>query len=62
MKMCTSIECPMKEECYRAVAENDDRQECFNYEYTCNELSGFCDFVSAKAQKGLKNGKTEELY
>lgn len=47
MTMCTSTECPMREKCYRAYSD-DDRQDCFNYEYTCNENSGFCDFISAK--------------
>lgn len=48
MIMCTSIECPMRKECHRAYSDSDDRQDCFNFEYTCNENSGFCDFMSVK--------------
>lgn len=48
MTTCTSTECPMIEDCYRSVSDNDNCQDRFNYEYTCNEYSGFNDFVSAK--------------
>lgn len=47
MTMCTSTECPMRKECYRAIADGDS-QEYYNYEYTCNENSGFCDFISVE--------------
>lgn len=50
MTMCTSTECPMREECYRAYSD-DDRQGYFNFEYTCNENSGFCDFISAELHR-----------
>lgn len=59
MTMCTSIECPMKEECYRAVPGNDDRQGCYNYEYTCNEYSGFSDFISAKLYQNIEQFQTD---
>lgn len=45
MKMCTSIECPMRKECYRTKLDSGDRQDYFNFEYTCNANSGFCDFI-----------------
>lgn len=48
MTMCTSTGCQMREECYRTYSGSDDSQDYFNYEYTCNENSGFCDFISAK--------------
>ena len=48
MTMCTSTECPVREECYRADFDSDDRQDYFNYEYSCNDNSGFSDFVPAK--------------
>lgn len=48
MTMCTSTGCPMRGECYRAYSGSGDIQDYFNYEYTCNENSGFCDFISAK--------------
>ena len=49
MTTCTSIECPMRKECYKAVSDNDKRQDRFNYEYGCNEYFGFRDFISAKS-------------
>ena len=52
---CTSIECPMREKCYRAVTDNDNCYERFNYEYSCNENSGFDDFVSAKLYRKNEN-------
>ena len=48
MTMCTSTECPMKKECYRANSNTNEHQDCFNYEYGCNENSGFEDFISVK--------------
>ena len=48
MTMCTSTECPMKKECYRSNFNTNNYKDYFNYVYTCNENSGFCDFVSAK--------------
>lgn len=47
MTMCTSTECPMRKECYRSNADGDS-QKYYNYEYTCNENSGFCDFISVE--------------
>ena len=55
MTTCTSAECPMREECYRVVSDNDNCQDRFNYEYTCNEYSGFSDFVSAKLYQKKKS-------
>ena len=51
MTMCTSTECPMQKECYRAELDRNDCQEYFNFEYTCNENSGFCDFISVKSNR-----------
>lgn len=48
MTMCTSTECPMRKECYRAKSDSDERQDSFNFEYTCNENSGFSDFIYSK--------------
>ena len=48
MTMCTSTECPMRKDCYRAYSGSEDQQDYFNFEYTCNENSGFSDFISAK--------------
>lgn len=49
MTKCTTYNCPMKHKCKRAefIEENDDDYvEFYNFEYTCNEFSGFEDFVS----------------
>lgn len=41
--MCSSDNCPMKSKCYRSNGTKG--LEYFNFEYTCNENSGFCDFI-----------------
>lgn len=48
MTTCTSIKCPVKEVCCRAISDNDSCQTRFNYEYTCNDYTGFPDYVSIK--------------
>lgn len=48
MTMCTSTECQMRKECYRNNSDSDNQQDCFNYEYSCNENSGFSNFVPKK--------------
>ena len=49
MTACTSTECPMREKCYRASSKANQFEVSFNYEYGCNEYSGFRDFISAKS-------------
>lgn len=46
--MCTSNSCPMKYRCHRTKDKVDNYQDWFNFEYTCNENSGFEDFISVK--------------
>ena len=53
MTACTSTECPMKKECYRANSNTNEHHDCFNYEYGCNENSGFQDFVSVKWYRNI---------
>ncbi|HKM02169.1 MAG TPA: hypothetical protein VJ083_08980 [Sedimentibacter sp.] len=45
--MCTTNSCPMADKCYRCTQGNPDDpfQSYVNYEYTCNEKSGFNDFI-----------------
>ena len=43
--MCSSQNCPMKDMCYRVQAKVDDYQDWNNFEYTCNENSGFDNFI-----------------
>lgn len=44
--MCTSKHCQYRNKCYRIRARPDEFQSWVNFEYTCNENSGFCDFIS----------------
>ena len=49
--MCTSLNCPKREECYRTKANQSPLQSWSNFEYTCNEDSGFCDFIKYKNER-----------
>lgn len=42
--MCVSTDCPQRETCYRAKASPDKLQSYANFEYVCNEESGFQDY------------------
>ena len=42
---CSSENCPMRDRCYRAQAPDSVWQSWCNFEYTCNEESGFDEFV-----------------
>ena len=55
--MCTSENCPYKNKCYRSRAEPSKYQSRSNFEYTCNENSGFEDFIHyvKKSDVTLKN-------
>ena len=46
--MCSSETCSEREKCYRAMAKPSEYQSWSNFEYTCNENSGFEDFISVK--------------
>ena len=46
--MCTSENCPYRDECYRVRAKPSIFQSWSNFEYTCNENSGFEDFIPVK--------------
>ena len=43
--MCTSESCPYRDKCYRTQAKSIEYQSWSNFEYTCNENSGFEDFI-----------------
>ena len=49
--MCTGLNCPKREECYRTKANPSPLQSWSNFEYTCNEDSGFCDFIIYKNER-----------
>ena len=46
--MCSSETCSERERCYRAMAKPSEYQSWSNFEYTCNENSGFEDFIPVK--------------
>ena len=46
--MCTSETCAEREKCYRAMAKSSEYQSWSNFEYKCNENSGFEDFIPVK--------------
>lgn len=51
MVLCSSENCPIRNECYRNTAKaRKDKQTWSNFEYTCNENNGFEEFM-----KVLKN-------
>lgn len=43
--MCSSETCSERERCYRVMAKPSEYQSWSNFEYTCNENSGFEDFI-----------------
>lgn len=45
--LCTSENCTYKHMCYRSKCDNPNRfyQSYANFEYTCNETSGFNSFI-----------------
>ena len=49
--MCISKNCPYRDECYRVRAKPVGYQSWSNFEYTCNENSGFEDFIKYDTQK-----------
>ena len=51
--MCTSTECPQRKTCYRAQAKPDRYQSYSNFEYVCNEESGFEDYIPILTETSL---------
>ena len=43
--MCSSNYCPVRDKCYRSTATASKYQSYSNFEYTCNENSGYEDFI-----------------
>lgn len=45
---CTAIYCPYESQCFRKHNNNQDEttQEYYNYEYECNESTGFSSYIS----------------
>ena len=55
--MCSSDNCPMKDKCYRSTATASKYQSWSNFEYTCNENSGYADFILDKRMEKRKENK-----
>ena len=55
--MCYSNNCPERQNCYRYTAKPSMYQSWSNFEYVCNENSGFEDFISNKNIKCRENNK-----
>ena len=43
--MCASEHCSLRDSCYRVQAIANDYQSWSNFEYTCNENTGFEDYI-----------------
>ena len=54
MTMCSSENCPERNRCYRSRATPDRLQSYSNYEYTCNENSGFESFLNIESDNNIK--------
>lgn len=51
--MCASQNCPVKFTCYRQNAKVSENQSWLNFEYTCNENSGFNDYISLTVKENI---------
>lgn len=51
--MCTSKSCPYNSRCYRSQARPDKLQSYSNFEYVCNEDSGFIEYIPFVGNKML---------
>ena len=49
--MCSSLNCQMKNQCYRSTARPDADQSWSNFEYSCNEDSGFDRYIKDDRSK-----------
>ena len=53
--MCASKDCPERNNCYRAIVKpNKYAQSYTNFEYTCNEDSGFNEFIKMNLKEEQK--------
>lgn len=57
--MCYSDNCPIKKNCYRASIRPGDASSWTNFEYTCNEFSGFDSFIKYKRGDDSNEGNKE---
>ena len=52
--MCSSVNCPERNNCYRSRAKPSEFQSYSNFGYTCNENNGFSDFLKMDSRKTLE--------
>lgn len=57
ISMCSSEHCPIKDKCYRSTATASKYQSWSNFEYTCNENSGYEDFMLDRRMEKRKENK-----
>ena len=60
--MCTSENCKYINKCYRARAKPEKHQSWSNFEYTCNENSGFEDFIPLEHEYFALNPPPTRFY
>ena len=48
---CSSIDCPVRKQCYRYMSKPSVKQIYSNFEYECNENTGFCNFINMKGDE-----------
>lgn len=62
--MCSSTECPERNNCYRATANPGTLQSWNNFEYFCNENNGFEYFMGNyfTKKKGDKANESNSLH
>ena len=48
--MCSSVNCPVRNECYRSKAVTDELQS-YNFEYICNEESSFSEYIKNEVKE-----------
>lgn len=56
--MCTSYECPMRKSCRRHSGISASNSQYYNFEYSCNENSGFADYMTLKINKNTNITKS----
>ena len=50
--MCSSITCPIRADCLRTrTASNKINQSWIDFGYTCNENSGFANYIARISRK-----------
>lgn len=43
--LCSNVHCPVRSTCHRSSTKVEESQVWSNFEYFCNENSGFADYI-----------------